>query len=55
MKRLTVTDPGYKGRILAVHEGLDGVTLRELKRIYRALRYPERCLKVEADEFEEVA
>jgi hypothetical protein len=55
MIRLTVTDPTYRGRVLAIHEGLDALTLHELRRIYAGLGYPPRCLQVDAADREEVA
>ena len=43
---LTVTDPHYRGRILATHHELSATEARELGAIYRALGYAAPCLTV---------
>ena len=55
MSRLTVTDPGYRGRVLVVHEGVAAANLSELLSIYRGLGYPPACLHVEAEPLEGAA
>jgi signal recognition particle subunit SEC65 len=46
---LIVFDPSYKGRRLAKHDGLDAVTARELRAVYRALGYPAHSIVVTTD------
>jgi len=41
---LTITDPNYRSRVLAVHTGLSRAEARELTRVYRRLGYPPRCI-----------
>lgn len=43
---LVITDPTYRGRILAVHMDLDAHDARELASIYRALGYGEDSVTI---------
>lgn len=50
--RVTITDPGYKGRILAIHEDLAAVDAEELAEAYRGLSYPESCIQIDTPDLE---
>jgi hypothetical protein len=52
---LTVTDPRYRSRILAVHVDLSTRDAAELAAIYRALGYPRTCIKVAPASLERAA
>jgi putative lipoic acid-binding regulatory protein len=43
---LTVTDPSYRGRVLAVHVQLTDRDAAQLAAVYRALRYPDSCITI---------
>jgi hypothetical protein len=44
---LTVTDPHYKGRLVALHEDLSTADLLELADVYRAIGYPQSCITID--------
>jgi hypothetical protein len=43
---LVVTDPHYKSRVLAVHDGLSRPDAAELRRIYLSLGFTKNCITV---------
>lgn len=43
---VTIVDPRYRGRVLAVHAGLSAHEARELAAVYRALGYPDASITV---------
>lgn len=52
---VTVVDPRYRGRILAVHSGLSAHEARELAAVYRALGYPDTAITVAPPALREAA
>jgi hypothetical protein len=48
--RLTVTDPVYKGRVLAIHRDLAPAEAKELRGAYRGLGYPARNISESHEE-----
>jgi hypothetical protein len=49
-RTLTVTDPHYRGRVLAVHADLAAFEARELVAVYCALGYGAEHLTVQVGE-----
>jgi hypothetical protein len=43
---VTVTDPHYRGRVLAVHSGMSRLDAADLRKLYLSLGYTTNCISV---------